>query len=319
MNERSATSGIGSEFGRLSPPVILIGMHRSGTSLVAGMLSCLGIYMDPTLSSFLSSHDGLPDSDMRRNGYGEAVRFRLLNEAVMADSVATWDNPAPFLEIRDNPRYAAKQIARLRRAVNGPLAREFFGDSKSSQIAQWGWKDPRNSLTLPYWLAIFPDAKLIHVRRNVEDVAKSLVVRARFERSSSASVGGPGMLKRLEAAARSPRRIARYAMKRIGMPPPPQNAAFDVHSHEEARRLSEFYLRESERAQCLGRPYLELSYEEIVGDPTATTQTLSEFCEAAPSLSQAQRAAQFVSPTLNSATSFDLARKEGSPAFAKAH
>src|SRR4051794_13631081 len=36
-------------FRRLSPPVIVIGMHRSGTSLVAGMLSVLGVFIGPRL------------------------------------------------------------------------------------------------------------------------------------------------------------------------------------------------------------------------------------------------------------------------------
>ena len=25
----------------------------------------------------------------------------------------------------------------------------------------WGWKDPRNSITLPLWLRLYPEAKII--------------------------------------------------------------------------------------------------------------------------------------------------------------
>jgi hypothetical protein len=41
----------------------------------------------------------------------------------------------------------------------------------------WGWKDPRNSITLPVWLKLFPDARVIHIVRNGVDVAESLYRR----------------------------------------------------------------------------------------------------------------------------------------------
>ena len=41
----------------------------------------------------------------------------------------------------------------------------------------WGWKDPRTTFTLPIWLEIFPNAKIIHVYRHGVDVANSLRVR----------------------------------------------------------------------------------------------------------------------------------------------
>jgi len=41
----------------------------------------------------------------------------------------------------------------------------------------WGWKDPRNSFTIDFWLDFFPKAKIIHVYRNPIDVALSLKKR----------------------------------------------------------------------------------------------------------------------------------------------
>ncbi|MCX7752019.1 MAG: sulfotransferase [Blastocatellia bacterium] len=41
----------------------------------------------------------------------------------------------------------------------------------------WGWKDPRNVLTLPLWAELFPGAKIIYIVRHGVDVAQSLVVR----------------------------------------------------------------------------------------------------------------------------------------------
>jgi hypothetical protein len=41
----------------------------------------------------------------------------------------------------------------------------------------WGWKDPRNTYTLPCWLDVFPDAKVLYIERHGVDVASSLVAR----------------------------------------------------------------------------------------------------------------------------------------------
>jgi hypothetical protein len=43
----------------------------------------------------------------------------------------------------------------------------------------WGWKDPRTTYTLPFWLRLFPDARVIHVYRNGVPVAASLRARER--------------------------------------------------------------------------------------------------------------------------------------------
>jgi len=41
----------------------------------------------------------------------------------------------------------------------------------------WGWKDPRNSLTLPFWRRIVPDLRLVICLRNPLEVSHSLRVR----------------------------------------------------------------------------------------------------------------------------------------------
>lgn len=43
----------------------------------------------------------------------------------------------------------------------------------------WGWKDPRNTLTLPVWLDLFPKARVVHIYRHGVDVANSLRVRSK--------------------------------------------------------------------------------------------------------------------------------------------
>jgi hypothetical protein len=39
---------------------------------------------------------------------------------------------------------------------------------------RWGWKDPRNSITMPFWRSLLPDAKVVICVRNPAEVAASL-------------------------------------------------------------------------------------------------------------------------------------------------
>ena len=62
----------------LRPPVILLGMHRSGTSLVARLLDDLGLFQG---------------SDLQEDH--ESVYFLEVNDLLMRRVGASWDNPAP--------------------------------------------------------------------------------------------------------------------------------------------------------------------------------------------------------------------------------
>src|SRR3954454_23215857 len=66
------------------PPVILLGMHRSGTSLIARVLDELGLFQGAELQE---DH--------------ESVYFLDMNDLLMRRIGASWDNPGPtrpFLE-----------------------------------------------------------------------------------------------------------------------------------------------------------------------------------------------------------------------------
>jgi hypothetical protein len=150
----------------MRPPVIFIGMHRSGTSMLARLLEELGVFFGAV-----------------KDENNEALFFQDLNEWLLGQCGGRWDNPAAFnqyfwrnaetvrwseLYLRDllvSPR--AVQFLGARYAVRGILGLE----------TPWGWKDPRNTFTLPLWLRIFGDAKVVSIERNGVDVAQSLRAR----------------------------------------------------------------------------------------------------------------------------------------------
>ncbi len=151
-------------------PVAIVGMHRSGTSLLAHMLHRSGLYLGPQDRLLGPSPDNL-------EGYWEHAGFHRLNEAVLAEFGGGWDAP-PVVPVRwvEDPRLAAHAVDAQR------LLDEFSGQEP------WGWKDPRTSLTLPLWLDLIPDLKVIVCLRNPLEVAFSLQRRDEFSYSNAISL-----------------------------------------------------------------------------------------------------------------------------------
>lgn len=151
-----------------TPPVIIIGMHRSGTSMMGSMLEDMGLFCG-----------------WKKDRHNEAMFFQKLNQWIMRSANAYWDNPDYTDYIFDNPHirkatvaYMSQSLSSLRRySYLGPDKFLAFGSITNLHMP-WCWKDPRSTFTLPFWLDIFPDAKIIHIKRHGIDVAQSLKVRA---------------------------------------------------------------------------------------------------------------------------------------------
>jgi len=151
---------------RPEAPIIVIGMHRSGTTLTTRLLEDLGVSM----------------GNWQARQTSEAMYFRRRNEAMLGLANTTWDNPEPFVRALEKPQW---QRALTHVAANhlGTFRTRNFAPPLSTPAAThppvkiWGFKDPRTSLTLPVWTNLFPNAKIVHVVRNPEAVATSLNVR----------------------------------------------------------------------------------------------------------------------------------------------
>ncbi|WP_374441022.1 methyltransferase domain-containing protein [Stella sp.] len=145
--------------------VVVLGMHRSGTSALAGALGALGLAepADPMAAQ--------PDNP---RGFHESAGIADLNDRILAALGLAWDQPALLSEAdgdRIARRYADDADAALRRA---------FGDAQAILL-----KDPRLCLLLPLWAAALhrlgfaPRAVLAY--RNPLDVAASLAARNGIE------------------------------------------------------------------------------------------------------------------------------------------
>jgi len=142
-----------------SEPVIIIGMHRSGTSMLSDLLKDLGLYTGNSLGS-----------------HGEADFFLKLNDWLLSQTCASWDNPNTLEHIykEDNKAEYNSFVGFLKTVISSPMFLKFKGIKQSKH---WGFKDPVSSITLPFWLSVYPNAKVIYIKRHGLDVCNSLKVR----------------------------------------------------------------------------------------------------------------------------------------------
>src|SRR5881394_1532533 len=98
-------------------------------------------------------------------GFWEHLGFVALNDQLLSELGGAWDLPP-----KANEDFLTARLDPLR--LKARLLIEKF-DSASV----WGWKDPRNSLTLLFWRQVLPRLKTIVVVRNPLEVAHSMKER----------------------------------------------------------------------------------------------------------------------------------------------
>lgn len=143
-------------------PICIAGMHRSGTSMVARMLMCCGLDLGP---ADLFPKPGRDNPE----GFWESLPFQSTNQQLLARNDTAWQIPPDFEDgwERDE-RYADLRT----NAAKIP--------AEIGMREPWGWKDPRNSILLPFWTSIWPDLRVVICVRNPIDVAVSLMARDRM-------------------------------------------------------------------------------------------------------------------------------------------
>ena len=123
--------------------------------MVARLLHNCGLYLGP-------DSDMVPGRADNPDGFWENRHFVALNDEVLNELGGAWDLPPKADEIFNNRR-----LDPLR--VKAQLLIEGFDSA-----TVWGWKDPRNCLTLPFWRKLLPQLKVLVVVRNPLEVAYSL-------------------------------------------------------------------------------------------------------------------------------------------------
>ena len=147
-------------------PIIITGIHRSGTSLLTRIIENNSVFFGKS-------------KDINQ----ESLFFQNINKWIMSINSSTWDNPKTFIDTIDNESHNMilnKICILLKSRANCRYfgfknlfnKKDFFNLNYN-----WGWKDPRNIFTLPFWIDLFPESKIIIVKRHPYDVSLSLLNR----------------------------------------------------------------------------------------------------------------------------------------------
>ncbi|MEM1169434.1 MAG: glycosyltransferase, partial [Cyanobacteria bacterium P01_H01_bin.35] len=144
----------------MKPKVFIItGMHRSGTSLTASLFQSIGVNIGEKLV-------GAEYGNIR--GHFEDIDFVELHKGILrSQGINDLGTNVEIKEITVKKQHlkAAKRLIKNRQEEN----------QKNNNI--WGWKDPRTTLFLNFWLELLPDAKFIFVYRSPWEVVDSLYRR----------------------------------------------------------------------------------------------------------------------------------------------
>jgi len=140
-------------------PVMIAGMHRSGTSMIARLLNLSGLYLGREDELYAGAADNA-------EGFWEHRSFVELNDVILTHFGGGWDLP-PTFPIDWDERPDVQPFVERAKA----LAESFDGH------ASWGWKDPRNCLTIGLWRRLIPDLKIVLCVRHPNEVAQSLQKR----------------------------------------------------------------------------------------------------------------------------------------------
>lgn len=157
--------GIGSVPQSRRTAVLVVAMHRSGTSALSRTLNLLGCDASP---------NPMPADEYNASGYWESRPIYELNEKILSSGGAGW---AEWMEFNPN-WFRSSAMDRYRERAEACIEAE-FGKSNLFVI-----KDPRLSLLMPFWRAVFDsmgiEPVVIHTLRNPIEVARSLERRNKF-------------------------------------------------------------------------------------------------------------------------------------------
>lgn len=185
--ERSALAG--------STAVIVLGMHRSGTSALTGLLHHLGVALGPRL---------MPATKDNPQGYWEHLDIVGLHDALLHVLGRRWDDIRPL-----PPGWESTPVARdVAQRLKAILLRDFSG------AALWGLKDPRLCRLMPLWRPLLEEMavrpRFVLMLRSPREVAASLAARDGLSAAHSRLLWLRHLLEAEAATRLLPRSFVRY-------------------------------------------------------------------------------------------------------------
>jgi GT2 family glycosyltransferase len=243
----------------------IAGAHRSGTSMLTRLLHACGLFLGPKNALMPPQADN-PD------GFWEHLGFVALNDELLNALGGAWDLPP-----KADENFTRAELEPLR-----TKARLLLEDFDSADV--WGWKDPRNSLTLPFWQDVLPGLKTLIIVRNPLEVAYSMRERNGTSYAFGLRLWEIYNRRLLEASGKHDRLFTHYdlffenpkkELKRvanfIGLPQPKIGSAAELVATK--RRHTHFTIDQLIDARVSGE-VIEL-YRALIAETSATRRKAS--------------------------------------------
>jgi hypothetical protein len=146
--------------------LIVGGMHRSGTSLLASLCEGAGVHMGEHLL-------GVGGGGNPKGHYEDCQFLEFHQQVLLANGLG-------------HAGYTAQSTIHVPETMLDRAKSLIAGRSGPDRL--WGWKDPRTVLFLDFWHALLPNAKYLFVFRSPWEVIDSLFCRGEGEFNSNPSL-----------------------------------------------------------------------------------------------------------------------------------
>ena len=265
-------------------PILILGMHRSGTSYLASLVRALGVDLGAEL---VGPQRGNP------RGHFEDRAILSFHERLLQSRLE--GQPRAF----DPGMMIARPIEGTFSPAEEAEARALL-EARAGRTGPWGWKEPRTALFLPAWERLCPDFRGIVIFRHpwaVHDSARrrghwdlllyptqvleSYAVYNRALLRAIAAAPERFLVVDADAALADPFALAGRVARFLGLPAPAEDSA-PVFHRGEFRTLPRS--RAADRALRLVAPDAWESYRELCAGAGAAAAETGAGPEAATSL-----------------------------------
>lgn len=226
-------------------PIIILGMHRSGTTMITKMLENLGLFVGA-------------EKEINH----EAIFFWEINNWIFDLHTSTAEKPH---NIRHRNSSCDKVILEsLEHFLQSNRRKKYLGNfsSKYKNIKDidfpFGWKDPKNTFTIDFWKQIFPNAKIIHIYRNPIDSVSSYIER--------------DLIKYNQFEWTWKKKLKRDFLISTNF-----HRNFRVNTIEDGYDLWQEYVDKAISLKYESPNYLEIKYEDFLSNPFELLKQLAQF------------------------------------------
>ncbi|MEN9447765.1 MAG: hypothetical protein RJA25_1055 [Bacteroidota bacterium] len=239
-------------------PVIILGMHRSGTTMITKMLENVGLFLGT-------------EKEINH----ESLFFWEINNWIFDIHTATPEKPYNLRY--KNPACEQVIVDSLEYFIQSNKRKQYLGNlsSKFQSIKDidipFGWKDPKNTYTIDFWSKIFPNPKIIHIYRNPIDAVSSyierdLILKNKFEWNW------------------------KKKLKRDFLISKNFHQNFRLTSIEEGYNLWEEYVSRAMSLSEIYPNYISVKYEDFLEQPQKHLSSIAAFAGLRPSEAQLKQA-----------------------------